>query len=190
MPNPEISGSDSEMCAQCRRHVREGGPLEQNTALIRARRMNKFAPEGERWCSRCTKYLPVEDFALRSDSGSRRYSLCKPCKQESGRAHAWKNKFGITPEQYDQIMELQGGCCAICRRPPLPGERFLAVDHDHQCCGKGRGCPSCIRGALCKSCNQMVGFAQDDPETLQRAADYLDDPPARRILAEHRAKTR
>jgi hypothetical protein len=78
--------------------------------------------------------------------------------------------YGITVEEYDILLEAQGGVCAICRKPPtmvIRGDTVarLAVDHDH---ASGR-----VRGLLCGSCNQMLGSVDDDPERLAAAIAYL-----------------
>lgn len=41
-----------------------------------------------------------------------------------------RNKFGLTPEEYDAILESQGVVCALCESQPTPGIS-LHVDHDH-----------------------------------------------------------
>ena len=38
--------------------------------------------------------------------------------------------YGITLEEYNQILAEQGGVCAICKEPP--GTIRLSVDHDHR----------------------------------------------------------
>lgn len=85
------------------------------------------------------------------------------------RNHDFKNKFGITLEEYDKMFEAQNRVCAICYRPEtfiLKGRTHsLAVDHCHKT-GK-------IRGLLCRNCNQMLGLAKDNIETLEKAAKYL-----------------
>jgi hypothetical protein len=57
------------------------------------------------------------------------------------------------------------------------------VDHDHKAAtGHGhdpaRGCPLCIRGILCRPCNDMLGHVRDDVLTLYRALRYLQEWPA------------
>ena len=75
------------------------------------------------------------------------------------------NKFyGITVEVYNQILESQGGVCAICEA--TPGRRRLNVDHCHS--------TNIIRGLLCDSCNLMLGKANDRPEILRLGAEYIE----------------
>ena len=91
--------------------------------------------------------------------------------------------FGIGADEYDAIVEAQGGGCGICggaRR--RAAERRLAVDHDHEHCAGRYGCRECVRGALCDPCNRLLGHLADDPGLLVRAANYLMRPPARRAL--------
>jgi len=56
----------------------------------------------------------------------------------------------------------QGGKCLICKRKP---KKFLFVDHCHA--------RKKIRGLLCGHCNSMLGFARDNPNTLEAGARYL-----------------
>lgn len=83
--------------------------------------------------------------------------------------------YGIAAAEYDLLYAAQGGRCAICRRATGKARR-LAVDHDHK---TGE-----VRGLLCKPCNRYgIGmFARDNAELLDRAADYLRNPPARKVL--------
>ncbi len=81
------------------------------------------------------------------------------------RAGHLKRKYGITVEQYDAMLEAQGGGCCICGRPPRE-DISLHVDHDHS---TGE-----IRGILCFRCNNALADFQDDQQLLQEAADYLD----------------
>ncbi len=70
-----------------------------------------------------------------------------------------KNTYGITPEQYDQLLADQGGACAICEQP-AKGRR-LHVDHDHFCCPGKRSCGKCLRGLLCAACNVKLGWLEN-----------------------------
>lgn len=80
--------------------------------------------------------------------------------------------FRIRLNDYRQMVVLQGGVCAICRKPPKEGQR-LCVDHDHACCPRERCCGECIRGLLCMKCNMLLGHAEDNTERLDSAKEYL-----------------
>ena len=71
--------------------------------------------------------------------------------------------YGITLEQYEQMLAEQDGACAICKR--LPTKRTLAVDHNHD---TGR-----VRGLLCAQCNLGIGGLQDSLTLVLEAAQYL-----------------
>lgn len=75
-------------------------------------------------------------------------------------------KYGITTDQYTEMLEKQQGMCAICGDTHNRGKR-LCVDHCHKT-GK-------IRGLLCLSCNIMLGNAIDSPATLRAGAQYLEE---------------
>jgi len=75
-----------------------------------------------------------------------------------------KRKYNITPEEYEAMLERQGGVCDICHQVCRSGRR-LAVDHCHSS-GK-------VRGLLCIKCNTTVGWLEGDPELLMPAIEYL-----------------
>ena len=76
-----------------------------------------------------------------------------------------KKRYGITPEQYDEIFKRQGGVCAICLAPPGDQGNRLAVDHCHS--------TGTVRGLLCFKCNTFLGRIDDSPEAAQRVVAYL-----------------
>lgn len=92
--------------------------------------------------------------------------------------------YGITEAQYLEILESQGGRCAICGRKPAAGKN-LHVDHDHR--------TGAVRGLLDVRCNhELLGRLGDkDPGLFRRAAEYLETPPASAVLpAGHVVPTR
>lgn len=100
---------------------------------------------------------------------------CKPCKkmrnaldgkkpERKVTMRSWQLKqYGLTIEEYEEMLSAQGGVCAICGK--LPDKYRLAVDHNHET-GK-------VRGLLCIPCNRGVGIFQDSSELLINASDYL-----------------
>lgn len=105
---------------------------------------------------------------------------CATCHREAKKASRraahgrWILKtYGLTLEQYEALYEAQGGVCAICRRASGKTRR-LAVDHDHE--------TGYVRMLACGPCNSMLAHVRDEPEVLERAAQYLREPPAHAII--------
>jgi DNA-directed RNA polymerase subunit RPC12/RpoP len=85
---------------------------------------------------------------------------------EKSRAYRLKSKFGITHEQYEELLLLQSCACALCGKSPEEEKKALAVDHNHE---TGE-----IRGLLCAYCNHRVIGRHKDADLLRRMADYVE----------------
>jgi hypothetical protein len=105
-----------------------------------------------------------QDNPDRYAENQRRFRESGGKKLADRRSHL-KRKYGITLEQYDDLLERQGGVCGICGAEPHP-TISLHVDHDHE--------TGALRGLLCFRCNQAIGSLQEDASLLLAAADYLD----------------
>lgn len=71
--------------------------------------------------------------------------------------------YGITLEEYEQMIVDQNGRCAIC------DEAFVGsphVDHCHQ--------TGTLRALLCPLCNKGLGQFRDDLNFLRQAVAYLE----------------
>ena len=88
----------------------------------------------------------------------------RPDRKAAGRAGHLKRKFGISPEQYEEMLKAQRGGCAICGRVPEAGKTFH-VDHDHD--------TGAVRGLLCQPCNHALGLFQESSLVVDRARTYL-----------------
>lgn len=116
--------------------------------------------------------------------GGPRSPLCVSCwkarkKAKSAQTHSRmvQATYGITGDEYQLLYEFQGGRCAICQRANGKTRR-LAVDHDHELEGRDS-----VRGLLCGPCNfELLG--RHDQQSLERAIEYLNNPPARKVLGE------
>lgn len=89
-----------------------------------------------------------------------------------------KSKYGISREEFDDMLARQGGGCAICGTTKPGGKGEWHVDHDHSCCdippsGAGKTCGNCNRGLLCTNCNVGLGSFKDDVDRLAAAIKYL-----------------
>lgn len=77
-----------------------------------------------------------------------------------------KSRFGITNEDYNQILEKQNNCCPICGKHKDEFKEFMAVDHCHK---TGQ-----VRGILCRKCNLGIGHLNDDIFLLEKSINYLN----------------
>lgn len=81
-------------------------------------------------------------------------------KSPKGRASWMRTQYGMTMEQYAELLVAQGGHCALCsatQHSPTVARR-LGVDHEHK---GGR-----IRGLLCHACNVTLGLHGDTLEAF------------------------
>ena len=89
----------------------------------------------------------------------------------ANRRRSLLHDYGMRLEDYDRHLKNQNGLCAICLRPETTLRyglvKELDIDHDHK---TGE-----FRGLLCSRHNRMLGYAQDDPDILRAAADYLEN---------------
>jgi DNA-binding transcriptional MerR regulator len=72
-------------------------------------------------------------------------------------------EYGMTLEEYDEMVVEQEGRCAICKQLA----ELLFVDHCHASGKRRKG--------LCESCNWGLGNFADDPVRLRAAADYVEE---------------
>jgi hypothetical protein len=105
---------------------------------------------------------------------------CAVCKQKSKlKAQRWRSRlpaghdrnrhlrelYGLTSEDFNDLLVSQGGVCAICYGDGSSHKRGLVVDHAHE--------TGTIRGILCSQCNVGLGYFRDDLTLLLRASGYL-----------------
>jgi len=74
--------------------------------------------------------------------------------------------YGITVEQYNEMLNRQQGTCAMCGELLIPGHG-THIDHNHS--------TKAIRGILCHTCNKAVGWVEKHQEKVRV---YLDARPA------------
>lgn len=103
-------------------------------------------------------------------------------KKKSARYYHLRQKYGITEEQYNRLLEKQKGCCAICDRHSSEFKTRLSVDHNHF---TGE-----LRGLLCNYCNRRVVGRHRDGDLLRRLADYVEQGTGWFIPKKRRPKKR
>lgn len=79
--------------------------------------------------------------------------------------HSIKNlrQYGMTLDDYDRMLDEQGGGCAICGKEPK--DRRLHVDHCHE--------TGIVRGLLCFRCNFGLSYFGENAERMKRAYEHL-----------------
>lgn len=138
-----------------------------------------------KFCNTCKLKQPLDNFYRNTRSKDGRVNKCKTCRsiyhkehynkpevREKARDNMLKRTYGISLEDYNTILENQGGTCAICDKyiltqdPNASVPSSMPLDHCHN---TGR-----IRGILCTNCNHLLGKAKDDVELLKEAIEYLE----------------
>lgn len=107
-------------------------------------------------------------------------SSCVKCKEIYYKTKRKKNerkysvtKYGITLDQYNEMLKAQNCVCAICEQPEKSlngkgtGLKPLAIDHCHET-GK-------VRKLLCSRCNIGIGSLKHSPDLLRKAALYCEE---------------
>lgn len=176
-------------CNDCRaeyaaEYRRRPEVVERDRTRMATHDPNAIAP----WaCVTCSRQLKFGDYYASRSATYGRSKKCRECtlaqnaqyRKRKGTdffrgAKMFKN-FGITREQFDEMLAAQGNVCGGCQRadPGVAG-RFWHIDHDHSCCPQaGRSCGRCVRGILCHGCNLILGHAEDSADRLTSLADYL-----------------
>lgn len=98
------------------------------------------------------------------------YKSCGCVWEYQGRVRDWKQlkrNYGLSKDDYYQMLDNQDGKCAICKREDsgTVTSEYLFVDHCHTT-GK-------VRGLLCDKCNRGLGYFKDDIDIMKRAINYL-----------------
>lgn len=147
----------------------------------------KLVPPTDKKCYCCGEIKEIKEFGVDRMTVNGSATICKPCKRKKIKfyfnsfsderkedrrlknlRYNLKYNFNLSLEDYETMVEQQNGVCAICSQPPIKGNgNRLHIDHNHST-GK-------IRGLLCSTCNQGLGFFQDSFETLLSASHYLKE---------------
>ena len=123
-------------------------------------------------CPRCGHTFPLDGFAINRTKSRGISAYCLDCHNHVVRTNAvklhgstrnkhLKERYDLTEQRVAEMIEAQGGTCAICRRKPAEH-----VDHDHA--------TGDVRGVLCFTCNAGLGNFADNAHLMHLAAEYLD----------------
>lgn len=136
-------------------------------------------------CTTCREEKPTGEFYKRTASPDGLEYKCKSCtsiyyskyrtgadKKDRKRDNYLARTYGLTAQQYDELLARQNYACALCRKEHTEFSRKLAVDHDHNCCPGGKSCGRCVRGLLCPACNTFLGKIEAGSVTLIQIEEY------------------
>ncbi len=111
---------------------------------------------GEYFCGKCKKTLPVSEFPKSNQTKCGLGGHCKACSK----IYAWQLKHNISESEAFELAKQQNKCevCLI--------QEVCHLDHDHE--------TGAIRGFLCGNCNRALGLLFDNPETIQKLKEYIE----------------
>ena len=160
-PRPDV---ECEAC-QARVPVPRTGPKPRWCTRCRASKEDERARKrvAVRRCHKCQ--TPVPEAARQPG-----IAVCDACRVDPRKHRANHErrrrlrKYGITQEQYDELLREQGERCPGCGTDD-PGAKGWCIDHCHR---SGR-----VRALLCNRCNTVIGLVDEDPALLRRMADFV-----------------
>lgn len=153
---PTLKATCTQSCSRCRVVLTEGNARHRG-----GKRANEFRC----YCRLCdavvtkNRYLRDGD-RIRKAAKDRR--LGNPQLQEKQYQNAIRRKYGVSWEDFTDLLIKQVGMCAICGDKMSPPQ----IDHCHK--------TGIVRGLLCKRCNHGLGMFKDLPACLRAAAAYLE----------------
>jgi hypothetical protein len=127
-------------------------------------------------CSNCKINKPLSEYYKNITGKNGLHGECKPCNRirakkwykdnpDRGKHNRLKKAYGISLEQYTEMLKNQNNKCLICDIE-LFQDKNTCVDHCHT--------ENKVRGILCTNCNILLGQAKDSIEILKSAQKYLE----------------
>lgn len=134
-------------------------------------------------CSGCDKEKSLTEFSPHPTGKGKVRSKCKQCTaertarwreanreglKEKARGQYIKRTYGLSLEDYNNLLKQQNHKCYICNIDSLDCfHEKLYVDHCHTT-GK-------VRALLCHNCNAGIGHFKENKMLLQNAIFYLEE---------------
>ena len=134
--------------------------IEAGTEQAKQRKRDWDKDNAERKLSYDTKWLKNNPAKVREYN--KRWRTNNP---DSYKNVVLKQKYGITLEQYQNLLDKQQNRCAICKIDKNLTRKRFCVDHCH--------ITGTVRGLLCTPCNTLLGRSKDNIELLTSAISYL-----------------
>lgn len=135
----------------------------------------------DRVCRTCGQTKFLDDFY--ENNNGKPKTRCKKCDIADNRVVQLRNWYGLTPGDYQTLLDFQDHKCPCCGREfTETGETKPHVDHEHD--------THKTRGILCNSCNSILGRVNDSTDTLRKMVQYLLLPPADELWDEDKVGLR
>jgi Recombination endonuclease VII len=171
-PRPPRPDTTCESCPN-RVVAPKSGKMPRWCADCRARRQVERGQKrlAVRRCYKCKE--PVPEAARKPG-----HAVCGNCRGERRKDEQIRErrrtlrKYGLTQEQFDELLAAQDGRCAGCGTDE-PGAKGWNIDHCHT---YGH-----VRALLCLPCNTIIGLADEDPAKLRGLAFWLEQQTAQVI---------
>jgi hypothetical protein len=128
----------------------------------------------EKWCAKCTKWLPLGDFGDNKRTASGKATYCKTHHNAYCRSywtsvqayeHVLMRDFQLSPEGYLALWRKQDHQCAVCANDLSLYNRNTQVDWD--------AANQRVRGLMCADCSAGLKKFRNSIGLLQAAVQYL-----------------
>ncbi len=132
---------------------------------------HSFKPRNKthKYCSPRCRQVATNDRVrkyMRTDKGRALKKKSNEKWADRKRVSELKTRYGVTPEQYEEILKYSQEMCFICKTTD-----DLCLDHCHA--------TGVVRGFLCRRHNAALGGFEDNVESLELAIEYLKTQPLR-----------
>ena len=162
---------------------------QQRKRVVMRRTSQVGVPVGHKRCSKCKTILPKTSFSPHKRQSDGLQGYCKSCARLLAHEHPdyirekgvkWRkdnpsygrnwlrqNRLGISPQEVESLRKIQGNKCMGCGLIFSENKKHREhVDHDHR--------TGTIRGLLCRKCNLILGWINDDVSILKSLVAYLN----------------
>src|SRR5437762_6907683 len=137
---------------------------------------NKRSKDGlSEYCQICARKAKNKSYYKYHEQNKKKSREYNNTRKNQLKVNALKYKeITLSIEDYDKLLKLQNGVCAICKEPETRNSHknktdSLSVDHNHS--------TNIIRGLLCHRCNTVIGLMRENIELLIAMIRYLEQLP-------------
>lgn len=147
--------------------VKDISPKPEGEYFLIRIRNEPFGPDNFKW----QEHLKRKEGESKKDWWARKRTARIEANPSMESDRNIKRRFGLTREQYNEILKSQNFSCAICENketsvdPRTGTVKSLAVDHDHT--------TEKVRGLLCWRCNGTIGKVEENLELFDKMKSYL-----------------